>query len=349
MLLYGERGVGKSSLANVVTALLMHLITRRIHVKRCDQSDTFESILKSPLAEVGADLTLVGVTDELEKTSGIKIAGVKGERAKSIVGTYEASHSLSPSTVAEAIGGMEGLLVVDEVDAVGNPEDRRKIAELIKLLSDSGSKFKIMVVGIAATGSELTAAHPSVQRCLKETKLERMSDSELRKIVNEGGIRAGLSFTPKVVSNIVRLSAGYPHFTHLMALKCAEEAVADERRDIRDIHLREALQLAVKDAEGSLKRDYEAATRSANSSTYKHIVQAAASAEGEEFTASSLRSEIEKITGQQVSQGSLANFLKRLVSDNGPSILRRAAKGVYKFSDPRMASYVRMVNSMVEE
>jgi len=342
VLLYGERGVGKSSLANVVASFLTVISLTTIYVKRCDQSDTFESIVKAPLAAVGADLTLVNVSEQDDK----KIAGdakfVKGEKAKSIVASYAASHSLSPSTVAEAIGDLTGLLVVDETDAVGNPEDRRKLAELIKLLSDAGSNFKIMIVGIAATGEELTAAHPSVQRCLKETQLSRMTDPELREIIEAGGRAAKLHFVPEVVTSIVRLSAGYPHFTHLIALKCAEQAVTDERAEIAQEDLNAALQLAVQDAEISLKRDYDLATRSGMTEMYRSIVFAAATVTSEEFSSSVLRDAIERQTGTSMTQASLNNFLQRLVSDDGSSILRRIAKGVYRFSDPRMASYVRM-------
>lgn len=346
VLLYGERGVGKSSLANVVASLLSVMIAQKVHVKRCDQSDTFESILKSPLADVGADLTLTAVDEQVDTKGGVDLKLVKGERAKSIVATYAASHSLSPSTVAEAISDLDGLLVVDEADAIGNPEDRRKLAELMKLLSDSGSGFKVMVVGIAETGAELTAAHPSVQRCLRETKLERMSDAELTEIVVNGGEAAKLNFAPAAVASIVRLSAGYPHFTHLIALKCAEQAVAEDRTNIDPPHLTEALKSSVRDAEGTLKRDYDTATRSANTSMYRSIVLAAASVGSEEFSAFTLREAIQSLTGSAISQGSLNNYLQRLVSDDGASILRRTAKGVYRFSDPRMASYARMYNAL---
>lgn len=349
VLVYGERGVGKSSLANVVCALLSILLTKKMFIKRCDASDTFESILKGPLAEVGADLVLTDVTEERERKVGVAASVLKGSVSTNQVGTYRASHSLSPSTVAEEIADLEGLLVVDEADAIGDAVDKRKLAELMKLLSDAGSKFKVMVVGIAATGADLTAAHPSVHRCLRETKLERIADSGLRAILTEGSSKVGLSFTPKVSAAIVRLSAGYPYFTHLIALKCAEEAVADSRSEIRDAHLKEALDLAVVDAEDTLKTAYDKAVRSASTQTYRQIVSAAASVKTEEFSAAELRDAIERHTGEHISQGSLNNFLKRLLSNDGASLLRRTAKGVYKFSDPRMASYARMVGTIIED
>lgn len=348
VLLFGERGVGKSSLANITTSILKMLISREIFIKRCDRADTFESIVRAPLASVGGDLTLKTVSEETGGEASVNVKVIAGRAGKSYTGNYDVSNSLTPSTVAELIHDVHGLLVVDEVDAISDGAERRKLAELIKLLSDAGSSFKVLVVGIAETASELTASHPSVQRCLKETKVRRMTVQELKQVVVKGSQKAGLSFTPKVMGNIAALSAGYPHFTHLIALKCAELAIADKRTEIRDAHLNEALERAVEDAEGTLKHDYERATRSTGTDMYRNIVIAAATMKSEEFTSATLREQIHALTGTSISQGSLNNFLKRLLSDDGASILRRVAKGMYRFSDPRMASFARIANAIVD-
>jgi hypothetical protein len=164
----------------------------------------------------------------------------------------------------------------------------------------------------------------------------------LREIIVTGAEKSGLSFASKVINSIVQLSAGYPHFTHLIALKCAEQAVAEGRLNIEESHLQSALVDAVKDAEGSLKRDFDNAIRSYGSDTYADIVVAAASLSVDEFNAAALRDAIFARTGQTISQGSLNNYLKRLVSEDGSTVLQRKAKGVYCFTDPRMASFARM-------
>lgn len=74
-----------------------------------------------------------------------------------------------------------------------------------------------MMVGQSA--ADLTDAHPSVQRCLKETKLDGMSDGELRLIIEGRATKLKLTFTLDVVREIIKMSSGYPHFTHLLALK----------------------------------------------------------------------------------------------------------------------------------
>lgn len=349
VLLYGDRGVGKSSLANVVADVVRVAMGRTVYRKRCDSQDTFETIVQAPLKAVGADLTLTGLstTDNIRMSGALRGGPLSagGESSQEVLATYTATGSLSPSTVAQALRNLDALLVVDEADAIASGDDRRKLAELIKHLSDEGSAFKIMVVGIAATGGELTAAHPSVQRCLRETKLRRMRDAELEEIVTSGASALKLNFATEVTHSIVRLSAGYPHFTHLLALKCAEEAITRGRHEIRHEHLRDAMQLALTDAEGTLRRVYADSVRSA-SDMYRVILVAAASLTDEEFGSSELRDAIESRTSEPISQGSLNNYFQRLVSRDGTTILRRTGQGYYRFEDPRMPSYVRIANGM---
>ena len=347
ILLYGERGVGKSSLANVVANVLLAGMPARRFIKRCDRSDIFETILQGPLEAVGADVTPVEV--ERSKRGGFRLGnpGIGVNAARDVVRTYRAVGSLSPSTAAAALIDLHGVLIIDEFDSIAQNEDRIRVAELIKHLSDSQANLKIMVVGIAETAEELTAAHPSVQRCLRETKLRVMRDSELGEIIVAGACALGLTFSMSVVNSIVQLSAGYPHFTHLLALKCAEGAIGDRRTTISDADLEVAMELAVVDAEGTLKRIYDNSVRSQVSYMYEYIITAAASFNTEEFTSTDLRAAVQNLIGESISQYSLNNYFQRLMSDDKSTILQRTAKGVYRFTDPRMRSYVRIVKHMI--
>jgi DNA polymerase III delta prime subunit len=325
-LLYGERGVGKSSLANVSAVLywafslaqskkpitLKSLLSReKIFLKRCDSSDRFETIVLKPLTAVGADIVPTGITRQRKfgGTGRLKAPGLEAgaDASREVIETFKKDVSLSPAVVADALSELEGLLLIDELDAIKDPQDKRKLAELIKHLSDSGSPLKVLLVGIAETGTQLTAAHPSVHRCLKETRVPRMSDDELRKIIEGGAAKVKLAFEQDVIDSIVRISSGYPHFTHLLCLKCAEDAIATSRRMIRRRQLEDSMRRAVDDAEGTLKSSYHDAIRS-NTKMYQIILVSAASL-GTEFTARDLREAIKARTGDSISQGALNNYL----------------------------------------
>lgn len=350
-LLFGDRGVGKSSLANIASELLLSKLARgNFFQKRCDSTDTFSSILAGPLQSIGVNLALI--EKEQSKTEGGKadvgILGFGGGIHTTTQNKYKEkgsfSEAQSPGWVAKQLEKTSGLLLVDELDALKEPSDRHKMAELIKQLSDGASPFKIFLVGIAETGSDLTAGHPSVDRCLRETRLSRMSESELRQVIDEGEKKLNLRFTSQAKTRIVNVSSGYPHFTHLLALKAAEDAIAEQRTEINFTNVEIATRRAVNDSEGRLKRVYNEACRSSGTEEYRHIVCAAAMIGGDQFSASQLRQKYEEIWEKSIQQTSLNNYFNRLVSDGDGTILRRLAKGVYRFNDPRMPSYIRIAN-----
>lgn len=362
-LLYGERGVGKSSLANVfhiVTLFKNNLDTNKILDSwkiSCNSSTTFEEILREPLKKFEVDTLIQQVDSTDEKGANLKITGkllgliaggsaeggINAKSETSVVRDGPSKH-ITPSFAAKILGDHQAFLVIDEADRLENPTTKQQLAELIKQLSDIDSKFKILIVGVAETGGELIESHESISRCLGEIKLGRMTSEELEQIITKGAYKLGISFEEEVTNKIVKLSAGYPHFTHLLALKCAEDAVAEGYSPIEMKHLATAIHRAVSEYEGALKRNYDSAIISSNTDMYHVILVAAANLDKPEFSAEDLRNEICRITGKSVSQQSLSNYFKKLVSENNSTIFRRVAKGMYRFNDPRMSSYIKIAN-----
>jgi Cdc6-like AAA superfamily ATPase len=347
-LLYGERGVGKSSLANIATQVLISkLISGKLFTKRCDSSDNFLTIVAEPLRAYGVEIETEETTSIHKQRggAGLKIPVISADLASErTTQTKYKKAPLTPSTVAEVLKDKEALLYIDEADRLKLKKDKVALAELIKHLSDEGSPFKVLVVGVAETADELTGGHPSVQRCLKETQLRRMRNEELAQIIEAGSERVRLRFDSDVIKLIVQLSSGYPHFTHLLALKCAENAIASKRNSITREVLADAITEAVEDAEGSLRRKYLESTRSHSTEMYRIVLNAAAKLEKTEFTAAQLRQQIASDLGESISQGALNNYLRKLVSDDFSCVLHRTAQGVYKFADPRMPSFIRISN-----
>lgn len=345
ILLYGDRGVGKSSLALITCFMLSGTITEELYIKRCDSQDTFQSIVRNMLTHMHIDVETKEY--ELEKKFGLN-KGIKIGTTKKRTVKGNADNLLSPSWVAECIQSHNGILLIDEFDVIPDTE-KQKIAELIKLLSDCGSRLTIFIVGIAETAAALTGGHPSVNRCLKEIKLGRMSKDELGEIIEKGEQYCNISFDLGVKRKIISLSSGYAYYTHLLALKAAEETIANERTMVTKDDLRNAMKRAANDAEGSLKTTYDNATRSSRKQEFKNIVIAAALCGDEEFTASELRNKYASYTGQQISQNELNNYFGKLISSGDKCILKRLGTGVYKFTDPRMASYVRIANNLTQK
>lgn len=355
VLLFGDRGVGKSSLANIVTRMLKienHIPEKNIYKKICCSDDSFETILSAPLKDINFDISLFETQKSKIEEMGAKVkipiaSGNLGSTSESI---ERRKPILNASIVSEQLKDKKGILIIDEADSIKNNNDKKKIAELIKLLSDEASKFKILVVGISSTGSDLIAEHQSIQRCLGQVKLDRLHDEELWQIIKKGEKKISsnnrLQFDGDVIQSIVEISNGYPYFTHLLALKSAEEAIANNSNSVQKKDLKEATISAAEAAEAELKDKYSDAIRAngKNADLYRAILLAAAKLTKHEFTAKELREEVCKLTQQTWTQPQLGNYLTPLISDGNETIIRRLRKGIYCFNDPRFPSFVRIAN-----
>ena len=81
---------------------------------------------------------------------------------------------------------------------------------------------------------------------------------------------------------------------------------------------------------------------------YSKILLAAALCKTDEIEAKDIREKYKELYDTDISQGKLNNYFKRLVADDHTCILRRIAKGIYKFTDPRMPSFVKIAQKHLE-
>ncbi len=354
-LLFGDRGVGKSSLANAVTdVILKDLFNGEIIKKGCDSTDTFASIMEEPLRMAGVNIDLKKISKDIEvhgEASGsIKVplvgGGIKGgaKRKKSEHHEIE-QNTISPSWVGSKIKKLRCLIVVDEFDSISNIQDKHKMAELLKYLSDNTETVNIMIVGIGESANDLTAGHPSVGRCLMELHVSRMDDMELRKIIIDGAQKLGLIFQDEVIDTIVSISAGYPYFTHLIALKCAEEVIVAKEKHINMEKLKHALVLSVESAKSTIGAAYYSAIRGNKSAEHTRVLSAAASCEREEFSVRDIANKLTEQLGIEVESSTFTRFLQANASNCSTKLFRRIRQGVYQFCDPRMPSFIQMVSS----
>lgn len=351
ILVYGDRGVGKTSLAKTTCSLLLSpRNNERYLLKICDRSDTFSTLFVEALERVNCDISVEDVTKGFKCAgkAGINLgfanSGVDGEFHSST--TYRNHTDLkSPSWLANKVKSLDCIFLLDEVDTLIDDEDRKKLAELIKLLSDLDSKFKIIIVGIATTGSELTAGHQSIQRCLKEIHLKRMTDDDIKKIVVNGMNKIGKIPKEEVVDKIVNISSGFPHFAHLICLKCAEIAVTSNKTHIELDILDQALVEAARDSEDTLSNTLNSMLRETNSpQEYKLILLAASYCQRRDFRSRELSDRLSELFGTDISSSSLSSRLKKLTEPyNGNTILSRTARGFFTFTDPRMASFIKIL------
>ena len=350
ILLYGDRGVGKTSLAKTTCSFILNKINKGLFfTKSCDSEDIFSSLFIEPLKHIGCDTSVESITKSLKQTGDASLnvvvakGGLQSERQSSTVFKNPANLN-SPSWIANRLKDLDCIFLLDEVDTLVNVEDKHKLAELIKALSDLNSPFKIILVGIAKTASDLTAGHRSVQRCLKEIRLERMDDEDIRKIILNGMKQIEKRPIDEVVDKIVNISSGFPHFAHLICLKCAEIAIETNKTHIENEILDMALDYAATDSEGTLTESVDAILRTINKpQDYKLLLLAAANCQKRDFRSSEVTSKFKELFNIDITSAKLSKRLSKLTNEDvSHSILIKTGRGCFSFQDPRMPSFIKI-------
>ena len=185
--IFGERGVGKTSLA-VLAYFFAEFDDEATHLVRCERDSTYETIFERLLLQGGIRYLPNTVETETARRGAVDLKAASLSRGRATRVTERALSSgglIRPALLLDRFAGQEGLLIIDEYDRVHDKSTHTRLAETLKHFSDASSKTKIIVVGVAETLSDLIGEHESLTRCLAQIKLERMRNDELGRIEEE--------------------------------------------------------------------------------------------------------------------------------------------------------------------
>jgi len=318
--LYGERGVGKTSLANVLSEVFDSVLVRdkfqsaRIN---CTTDDTFTTIWENVFAELGAE------------------------------GDWMEAETLTPEIVRRALQDLdtEPLIVLDELDRLTDDDALTGLADTIKTLSDHATEATIVLVGVASSIGDLIGEHASISRALVQIEMPRMSRGELADIITKGCEEAEIAALQPAVDEIVALSEGLPHYTHLLALHAGLRAVNDDRAVITLEDVRRSIAGAAE--RHTILDAYQKAIRSARKDAlFAQVLLACALAPKNPlgfFTSGSIREPLEVVADRRLDIPAFSNHLSQFLEPERACVLRRegtSRRYFYRFSDPILQPYV---------
>jgi Cdc6-like AAA superfamily ATPase len=325
---YGERGVGKTSLVSVAAEVLgaAGVLTART---TCDRSDDYESVWKKALGEVQFTVTrpAVGFAGQARD---VRVA------ASALLADDATPHDVRRGLQSLA-GGRRVAIFLDEFDRLQSAGDRLLFADTIKTLSDELPDATIVLVGVADDVDQLIAEHQSIERALVQIHMPRMSQDELAQIVTGGVERARLTIARDAVDTIARLAQGLPHYAHLLGQLSARNALEDLRTNVRLGDVEDAVAEAIERTQQTVRETYRRATEENGDALYSKVVLACALAESDEygfFTVADVR----------VPDLDAAAYLDALAEPSHGSLLQRRgeARPRYRFVNPLLQPYVLM-------
>lgn len=282
--IYGDRGVGKSSLA--ASAATQHQSTDSDFISvPCGSDTTFygtiEWLAQKIIKEARGSRSL-----EASQTVDLKVYKATVTVKDGDQGLVKVDSMQSAIDAIKLVAELHSKLpvvVVDEFDQIKSATDRQAFAGFLKGLGDSGvDKIKFIFTGVASSLDELLQAHASSYRQLHTEKLGRVDWSARMDIVRQAAEAFDLTVEDEVLHLIARMSNGFPYYVHLITEKLLWEAfrnpatVTNLDMDI----FRPALAEAIRGIAPQLQAPYDKATLH-RSPDYRDIVWATADSESD--------------------------------------------------------------------
>ncbi|MPZ24267.1 MAG: AAA family ATPase [Dehalococcoidia bacterium] len=339
VVLFGERGVGKTSLASVIYDVWSHLQREDAGVfaprVNCDSDDTFGTLWEKVAEEIELAFEKEGLTP--------------GPPAFREALTELRNRTATPNSIRRCfeLSRRSLVVIVDEFDRIEDEAVPRLMADTIKTLSDYLVDATLILVGVADTVDELVYEHGSIDRALVQVLMPRMSIAELQDIVRTRLDRVSMTIDSEVLHRLAHVSQGLPHYTHLLGLHSGVAAIDAGRMHVRIDELNVALHLALEQAQESIRDAYQRATDSPQGANlYRQVLLACAVAEVDEvgyFPPSGVREPFSQIMGRRYDIPNFIRHLHSLCEEDRGRILEREGtprRHRFRFANPLIKPYV---------
>jgi Cdc6-like AAA superfamily ATPase len=354
MLLYGDTGVGKSSLLRYAAEDEgMDFVS-----VDCLSSKTYEELLEDAVRklidvkEIKRVQSVKG-SAELEAEAGVsKIISLKG-KLKGERGKDREFEVVEKPLIDVVISAMQAscarLLVLDNFQNVKHAESRSLVAQTMEFLSDRASEtgdIKMVVIGIADDASALLGGSGSFRRRTSEIGVPRMPDDEIAEILRNGFGLLELSADKETTRQLVFYADGFPFFAHLLGLYVSRAA----RRAGTDVVSIGLVEPALARAAAAVQQSFDDRLRRAfeaggDVQPRRRILRILADSPLREWKSADVIAEYEKRYERRNDYAFLHVALAQLMGENFGAVLKRTGprnRYVYKFVDPHMRPFLRI-------
>ncbi|OWK32471.1 AAA family ATPase [Sphingomonas mucosissima] len=206
VVLFGPRGIGKTSILHALCGIAQES-RYLVRYVSCGERTTFDGLFRSVMADVPLLFHANHDPAASEIEEGLTFADLLDDRPVTVD---------RASDLLGKIAGTRLLIVLDEFDRTIEADFRQSIAELIKNVSDRGSRVQLIIAGVAQNLSEIVEHVPSIRRNILGLLVPNMSPEEIAELISNGQQASGMTFTPKASQLISLAALGLPYLANLV-------------------------------------------------------------------------------------------------------------------------------------
>lgn len=236
-IIYGERGIGKTSLLRVLSRLADDA-KYIVCYTSCGEGTSFSDMIRSMAQSI-----------PLLFHAGYDPAESEIERGRTMADLLPPGE-VTPHQVSELFAQLSAtrvLIILDEFDRSPRGAFRRTMAELMKNLSDRSTRVQVVVAGVADNLSELIEHIPSIRRNILGLQVPNMTLGEVSQLIELGSGSCGLQYRQDAIDLVAHVSLGLPYIASLLSQHAGIAALDRKATSVERADVAQALDVAVEE------------------------------------------------------------------------------------------------------
>lgn len=329
-IIFGERGVGKTSLANVFYKDLNSLTRNVIDIAiNADTGDSFDSLWRKVFRRI------------------------KRPQDEHVLEHYYPG-PIEPDQVYLELTKFPPndapLIIIDEYDRIQNDDCRILMTDLIKALAGAPNNPTLILVGVAENISQLVRDHASISRNLVQVPMHRMSNDEIKEVISTRVRRLRMRIADDALWRITYFSAGLPFYAHSLGKYSAVTTVERKAQTITEADVLNSLENCIADVDYTVQVSYTRATEKIyrKGNIFAQVLAACALTETNDlgqFSAAGVEEPLSAIMGSPYKVPSFSFHLNEMATAERGNVLRKTGARrtfLYNFCEPAMQPYIVM-------
>ncbi len=350
---YGDRGVGKSSVA--ATAANQFQTSDAHYI---DTSGAPDATLKSIVSNIAYQALQASRLKKTKVTKSsefnLRYLKLNTSEEASVHDLHSEIHSI-PDAVevlreVATIHSERPVVVIDEFDRIKDPNERYLFGDLVKHLGDKNVQIKFIFTGVAQSLEDILGAHQSAIRQFETIELPKLSWDARWDIVLAATNEFELGIDKEIYIRIAAVSDGYPYYVHLLTEKLLWKVFEDPNPvdQVTWDHYYEALRDAIESINAELKRPYEMAVNQ-RSEDYEEVLWSTADSDYLQRYLKDMYSSYEYVMKNRTGREKLDydKYTSRIRKLRGKScgeilVPDQTKAGLYSYREKMLRGFVRM-------